>query len=172
MGIITIDLMSRFYLFWRQIKYHSFMFKQFWYKASMTGGGESSIQYNSSTMFLVYWAKICATLFPFLLIQLIEVECNPRILHLMPSYTCPSNERSPEELATAFMTVALSVSIIIFVKPDSTTNSRAFRQANASASSLQLIDGPLTDIAAITSPTEFQIIAPKPKHWIPSNTAV
>ena len=93
------------------------------------------------------------------------------MLHLMSSYTCPSNERSPEVLATAYMTATLSPFIIISVKLDSTANSRAFWHANTSASSLQLMEGPLIDIAAITSPVEFWIITPNPDLWIPANTA-
>ena len=42
----------------------------------------------------------------------------------------------------------------------STANSKAFRQANISASSLPITGGPVAEIDAITSPLSFRIIAP------------
>ena len=65
--------------------------------------------------------------------------------------------------ATDVMTTLLSPSTIKSLNPASTTNYKAFRQANMSASSLSITGGPLAEIDAITSPLPFRIIAPNPE---------
>lgn len=61
------------------------------------------------------------------------------------------------------MTTILSPSTIKSLKPTSTANSKAFRQANIPASSLSKTVGPQAEIDAITSPLAFRIIAPNPE---------
>ena len=55
------------------------------------------------------------------------------------------------------MTVILSPLTINSEKPELTVNSSALQQASTSASSLSIIDRPLVDNEAITSPNSFQI---------------
>ena len=61
------------------------------------------------------------------------------------------------------MTAWLSPSMTRSVKPHSTKNSTARRQANISASSLQVTGGPFADKEAMTSPLSLQIMAPIPE---------
>ena len=76
--------------------------------------------------------------------------------------TFPSSEKFSEEEEIDWITLLLFPSIVNLENPASTANSIALRQASNSASSLVLTLGPLTDIATITSPLLFLIIAPKP----------
>ena len=71
----------------------------------------------------------------------------------------------------AFMTLTLSPSNIISLKPASITSSTALQQANTSASSLSCTGGPLTDKAAITSLLSLRTIAPNLDAFNPMNTA-
>ena len=82
------------FFFLRKGNSHSFKFdNKSWYKASKAGGGESSIQYKSSSnVFLTYWDKACATLFPPLLIQQTLDHYNPWIKWRISSTTLSNSE--------------------------------------------------------------------------------
>ena len=102
----------------------------------MAGGGESSIQYtSSSSVNLACWAKTCATLFPLLLTHQIAAQCKPPIKWWISSTTLPKSELSSAEEEIAWETLLLSPSMINLWNPASTANSKALRQARNSASS-------------------------------------
>ena len=107
------------------------------YKASITGGGESSNQYISSMIFLAYHAKTCYHIPPPpSLMQLMEANCRPQTKHWTSSNTWPSKEWLAVEEEIAFIILMLSPSMTNSEKPASMENSRAFLQAKAFASSL------------------------------------
>ena len=117
-------------------------------------------------MFLAYYARACATLFPPLLMQHIVTHCRPSSKWQTLSTTFPNKDRSATDEEVAFITFTLSPSITSSENPTSVANYIAFLHSNNSASSLLLTDGPLAAMVAITSPLSFQIIALNPDMWI------
>ena len=136
-----------------------------WYRAFTVGGGESSNQYKSQEIFLACLARTWATLFPSLLIHLIDTYRKPISRHLTSFIILPSKDWLVGDEQTALITVALSPSMMSFENPASMENSIVFLHAKASASSLFDTSGPISDIAAIISPYSFWIIAQNPEQF-------
>ena len=129
----------------------------------------SSIQNKSTLTFWAYLASTCATLLPFLLVQLTEAHYKAPSRCLMSPATCPIADWMSEPEAIHLVALTLSPSTISIVKPASMVNSSALRHASNSATSLPWTARPLTVIAAITSPIEFLITAPNPELAESSN---
>ena len=133
--------------------------------------GTSSIQNKSTLTFCAYLASTCATLLPFLLVQLTEAHSKAPSRCLMSPTTFPIADWMFEPKAIHLVVVTLSPSTISTEKPTSMANSNALQHASSSATSLPRIVDPFTVIAAITSPVEFLITAPNPELAESSNTA-
>ena len=136
---------------------------------STATNGTSSIQNKSTLTFCAYLASTCATLLPFLLVQLIEAHSKAPSRCLMSPTTCLIAYWMSEPEVIHLVALTLSPSTISTVKPTSMANSSTLRHANSSATSLPQTARPFTVIVAITSPVEFLITAPNPVQAESSN---